>query len=187
MDRIYGITPEVLATLFAGAPLAPDKAWFGELYRTHDQRELIPFVFAGQQFIVLFLDLVQSAGSAELVQTFANNFANGYVPHADARMVKYCRADGEGAKPFHPEDWKLPDADPQTHAIFQFIEVLAEVTAQHYDIARTPQYFFQTATKQLELLYDRVFRRIDRELLPGVFAPILDDTGDFSGYQAHQI
>lgn len=180
-EIISGVSAEVIETLFGGAPLSPDSYWLGEIYRLDDGRDLMPFVFLTLRFITIFVRPIHEAGGEEeFLATQAAEWANGFVPDNSARIVKFFRADAENGKTlFKPDEWKL---DKPRH-IFAFSELLANVMVQHAGV--TPpvqQYFFWPASVSVDRLYVRTFRVVSR-LLPGVFRPILQNIGDFRGYQ----
>lgn len=178
---IAGVTPEVMAALFAGTPGLPDALWRGTVYVLDDGRELLPFVFLELRFIAIFSSPLLEAGGDEAflieqVQTWAGNFD----PDPNSRLVKFCRAEADHeATLFKPDDWSLD----HPRQIFQFSELLAEVMLQHSEILPpVTQYFFWPASNQVERLYLRVYAKV-RHLLPNTFEPILADIGEFRGYQ----
>lgn len=81
--------------------------------------------FAGLRFVVFFADiLVYALGDPEWVEETADEWANGFQPAPNARLVKFMRADADADTMFEPEAWPLP----HPRLIWQFCEVLANIT-----------------------------------------------------------
>ncbi|MFN9470927.1 hypothetical protein [Acidovorax sp.] len=171
-----------MSSIFAKEPQGSDVLWKGDVFNLFDDREVMPFKFLGLCFVALFTTPLQEAGGdEEFLLTQSTNWAGGFVPHASSRIVKFCRRDNSGNRAlFHPDGWSL-QAPGQ---IFAFSEHLAEVVVKHYYTVSpiVEQYFFWPANERAGLLYRRTFRSVN-DLLDGLFVPILEDLGEFRGYQ----
>ena len=157
----------------------PGTVWVGEIYMLRTEQELIPVRFGGQDFLVGFSAPTYEAGDEEAMQTFSLAWADGYIPAAHSRMVKFARVEA-ATDHFKPDVWHL-DTPSQ---VFQFSQTLAEAVvyhAQSFPLCR--EYLFWPSSRQLELLYKRAFRYIDRSCMPGKFHPVLQSTGVFNGYE----
>lgn len=183
VDPIDGVTPEVVAVIFAGSSTDPLGEWFGELYRLPDEREVLPFVFHAIRFIAVFTKpLLEAGGDEQFLRDQLAIWAQGFIPDEAARLVKFCRAELEDrGTAFKPDEWQLEDAKD----IFAFSELLRDIFVYHSGLLPpVNQYFYWPASSKVDSLYRRIFRRIDK-LLPGVFHPILTPIGEFHGYQRH--
>jgi hypothetical protein len=185
---IPGLTAEVYELLFEGAPaelqVNPITWWAaGPVVQVPTgSTELMGFAFGPKRYIALFSEPLASAGGdVNFIQMVARNVADSYpIDPENARLVKFCRADAnDKLLLFDPEPWKLPEASD----VFEFTHVLAEVMSRHFLQVAPTQYFFQPSTAALGILYRRVFRVIDRELLQSTFRRINEPTGTYVGYE----
>jgi hypothetical protein len=173
-----GVDDNLKLELFKDAT-TPGTVWVGEIYILRTEQELIPVRFGGQNFLVGFSSPTYEAGDEESMEMFSLAWADGYIPAAHSRMVKFSRTEAN-AEHFKPDVWHLDTASQ----VFQFSQTLADAVAFHAQTYPTcRQYLFWPASHQLELLYKRAFRYVDRACLPGEFRPILQATGVFNGYE----
>jgi hypothetical protein len=175
---IAGINTELKQELFQSAK-SGSVAWVGSVFYLGESRELVPVRFDTQDYLVMFSGPQHEAGDEEAMLSLSSEFADGFKPEVTARVIKFCRADAQDDF-FKPERWKLR----KPGQIFQFTETLALAVTLHANThVKTTQYFFWPASRQLEILYKRTFRHIDRAWQEGKFVPILESTGVFNGYQ----
>lgn len=173
-----GVDDNLKLELFKYAPVL-GTVWVGDVYILRAEQELIPVRFGDQDFLVGFSAPTYEAGDEESMEVFSLAWANGYTPATHSRMVKFSRAEAV-ADHFKPDLWHLDVASQ----VFQFGQVLADAVVFHAQTYPTCQeYLFWPSSYELELLYKRAFRYIDRACLPGEFRPILQPTGVFNGYE----
>ncbi|GJG96683.1 hypothetical protein [Cupriavidus pauculus] len=183
------ITPNVLEDLFAGQPpagLQPDVIDITEPLALDEGIEVIGISFAGLRFVVFFADvLVYALGDPEWVEETADEWANGFQPAPNARLVKFMRADADADAEtmFDPEAWPLP----HPRLIWQFCEVLARALSIHARFfPQIPQYFYMTQSSQLDLLSNRLGRRFEAGAYGSRFECVTRpsaDTGGFYGFE----
>ncbi|MCO5396585.1 hypothetical protein [Ralstonia soli] len=180
------ITPELLAELFDLEDDQPDAvSVFGPIPIAPDiVGEAMGIVFGSVRFVVFFASpLALADGDPDYLQQTVNSWAGGYVPQADARVVKFLRAEADRATMFEPEHWPLP----QPQAIWQFIEVLSEALVAHAEhLPQVPEYFFIPQAASLDSLYNRMARNFERGQFPVRFRCVTRpaaDEGGFYGYQ----
>lgn len=153
--------------------------WIGNVHELGAGRELVPFSFVSHNYLVLFSDPEYEAGDLALMLDMSQEWADGFQPEPNSRILKFFRADAV-ANFFKPESWKLS----QPMQIFQFGETVADAIALHARACpAVTQYFYWPASSQLNVLYRRIFRHLNRSCLPGEFVHILEPTGVFDGYQ----
>lgn len=182
----HHITPALLQTLFASHP-GGDETFVGitePLPIDETGIEVLGISFGPVRFVVFFADLLTYAdGDWELVRETADEWAAGYQPAADARLVKFMRAEADADTMFDPQQWPLPDP----RMIWQFCDVLAQALIIHADrYPAVSQYFYMPQSGQLDLLYNRLGRRfesgIDGRRFRCVTRPA-QDTGGFYGFE----
>ena len=176
-----GVDEDLKEFLFQAAP-DENCAWFGDVFSlTGNAQELVPVRFGTQDFLVGFTSPLYEAGNdPALLAGFAASQADGFSFDPSARLVKFVRAESGPTNQYKPEAWKL-NVPGQ---VYQFSRTLGMAVASHSEaLPACLQYFFWAASSQLELLYERTFRYIDRTCLPGEFKPILKKTGVLNGYQ----
>ena len=175
---IPGLTDELKIALFANA--APyGQIWIGEVYEFGDSQELIPLRFDQLDFLAIFSSPANQAGGDEMLLAMAEQWAAGFVPDQQARLIKFWQANAQ-ARALDPKEWHLGASEQ----IFEFLTTLADVMVTHATTCEfVTQYFFWPASESLARAYVRVFRSIDKKLMPGAFKRILREMGDFYGYQ----
>lgn len=173
-----GMDESLKGELFATAP-AEGPIWIGDIYSLNENQELIPVRFGAHDFILGFASPHFEAGDEVFLGDFTRTWADEHVPAVPSRLLKMARVDAEHNL-FNPDAWQL-DVPQQ---IFQFGRTMAEATALHAQaFPDCKAYYFWAASEQLERLYERSFRHVNRTCLPGRFRPILEPIGDFHGYQ----
>jgi hypothetical protein len=107
-----GVDDNLKIELFKNAT-APGTVWVGDIYILRAEQELIPVRFGGQDFLVGFSSPTYEAGDEESINIFSRGWADGYIPAAHSRMVKFCRAEAN-AEYFKPDVWHLdtPSSTP---------------------------------------------------------------------------
>ncbi|MFS8981170.1 hypothetical protein [Cupriavidus necator] len=179
------ITPALLANVFAGEPGDdPARVSITEPVPVDAGIEVIGITFGQIRFVVFFADVMTYAGGdPEWVQETADEWAGGFRPAPNARLVKFMRAEADAETMFDPEHWPLPDA----RMIWQFCDVLARALVIHAEALPTvPQYFYMPQSGQLDLLYNRLARRFASAHYGLRFRCVTQpnrDTGGFYGFE----
>lgn len=156
--------------------------WAGDVFEVALGRELVPFLFDGLRYILILGSPMYEAGNQDVLGDLTSAWADGFQPEANSRIIKFVRSEADEFH-FDPAKWKLHHAGQ----IFGFSDVL--LAAMETYIAAKPeieQFFFWPTTPQLETLYKRVFRNLERGCHGGRFKPILQPLGVFNGYQRSQ-
>lgn len=177
----YGIDKDLKEFLFQDAP-QESCAWVGDIFPlVPNAQELVPVRFDLQDFLVGFTSPLYEAGNdAELLAEYSASEAAGFPFDPSARLVKFARTESDATNHYNPDAWKLSVAEQ----VYQFSRTLGMAAVSHSEaFPECRQYFFWAASSQLEKLYKRTFRYIDRTCLPGEFKPILGNTGVLNGYQ----
>lgn len=179
---MFGLEDELRGALFNTAPEGIC-VWTGEVFQLSADQEIIPLRFGQQDFLVGFsAPVMEAGGDLGSLEAMSAAWASGYAPAQHSRIVKFCRAEA-AEQAFQPDAWHL-EVSAQ---IFQLGQAVADAVVFHAQTHPTcRQYFYWAANDALEALYKRAFRYIDRACLPGAFRPILDNIGDFHGYQRAQ-
>ncbi len=174
------ISLEFKTESFRGAP-ADNSVWIGEIIILHDHQEIVPVRFGTQDFWVGFTSPQYEAGSdPDLFRTFCENWSDGFAPADFSRLVKFARTESCDADRYKPDLWKLSAPEQ----VYQFSQTIGDAVVFHAETyPKCREYFFWPASGQLDTLYKRTFRYIDRDCLPQQFRPILNPTGVFNGYQ----
>ncbi|UCF24504.1 MAG: hypothetical protein JSV72_03260 [Ralstonia sp.] len=179
------ITPDLLALLFGLDADPPDEFRVtGPVAVVPDQVEAMGIVFGPVRFVVFFAaPLLLADGDPEFLAQVVDNWAGGHMPHPDARVVKFARAEADRQTMFNPEDWPLP----QPQAIWQFIEVLSAALVAHaHQLPQVGQYFYIPQAGSLDTLYNRMARDFERGRHAVRFRCIIrpaQDEGGFYGYE----
>lgn len=157
-------------------------SWVGDVFQITSGHEVIPFTFDGNRYLFLLGTPENEAGDQQTLSALCSEFADGFLPDASSRVVKFCRAD---AAEFHfdPTRWSL--SKPET--IHQF-GVLVSSIVERYIVGHPEvrQIFFSPANDRLGTLYRRMYRSLNNDGLKGIFMPILKPLGVFHGYQRTQ-
>ena len=120
-----GVDNSLKLELFRDAT-ASGTVWIGDMHVLRSEQELIPVRFGSQDFLVGFSTPSYEAGDDKSMEVFSLVWADGYVPAAQSRMVKFSRTDAT-AEHFKPHAWHL-DAPLQ---VFQFSQTLADAVVFH--------------------------------------------------------
>jgi hypothetical protein len=180
MDQPQIIPLHEREALFAEDVL-PSAQWAGDLFQIPGQGEVIPFRYMGCRYLLFFLDPLAFAGDRETLEEWAPFQTDGFVPHDQARLLKFFRAEAEGDE-FKEKEWTLPHGSD----IYPFCEMLTGLVSLHSDLfPDLEQYFYLAATPRLARLYERVYRELKRSHSCGLaeFEAILKKTGEYNGYQ----
>lgn len=182
------VTPPLLATWFEGAPVGP-YAWVPPApFQVADKVEVVPFQFEDRRYLTFFSDLASLFdGDTEFAATTAAQWANGFIPESEHRLVKFFRADANNREYlFNPNAWKL--SNPRL--IFEFGTVLVDTVLVHADsLPQVTQYLYMPAEPKLDRFYARAFKR-HPSCPKDHFLPILgsaDNDGVGCGYQRASI
>ena len=86
-------------------------SWVGDVFQITSGHEVIPFTFDGNRYLFLLGTPENEAGDQQTLSALCSEFADGFLPDASSRVVKFCRAD---AAEFHfdPTRWSL--SKPET-------------------------------------------------------------------------
>jgi len=157
--------------------------WIGAPLAFFSEKEVIPFKFLDDRYAMIFQRVGDAAGGEEYVAVLAPDFAGGYVPDVESRIMKFARADATVEAAYSPDLWRLPDY----RYIYQFLDVLRSVVELHVlAYPHVSQYFYTAATAQLQLCYARVFRRLPDESCLKDFEPVEAHLGNYYGFQRKQ-
>lgn len=163
--------------LFRNAPADP--LWVGVAHAVTDKTEAVPFKFDGLRFTMVFMHPSEYYGGDEGLAENAKLWADGYMPHPSARLIKFFRADATDDL-FQPKAWKLTNRA----GIFQMGQVLNLAWAQHQvGMPQTAEYFYMATDERLQRFYDRIFVKSSANGGSNGFKPIQESTGDFYGYR----
>lgn len=176
---MLGIDEEIKAELFRDCGLE-DEVWIGDVYREREDGEVIPFQFGTYKYLMFFRSLLfESGNDADLLTQNLEAWANGFRPSDASRLVKFCRAEAE-EETFKPDSWKLESP----RQIFQFAETIGEVICLHSEIcSEIEQFYYMPSSEQLDKLYQRIFKRLNSEVLHGSFVELKGIGDYFYGYQ----
>lgn len=161
--------------------IIPSAQWAGDLFSIPGQGEVIPFRFVDCRYLIFFLDPLTFTGDRETLIEWAPIQSDGFVPHEEARIVKFFRAEAENDE-FKESMWALPHGQD----IYAFCKILTGLVSLHADLyPLLEQYFYLAASPRLAKLYKRVFRELKRahSCTLADFEAILKKTGEYDGYQ----
>lgn len=171
---IETLSNEKKASFFASAPAA-DEVWLGDIFHIEDRFEVIPFQFQ-HQYLAVFYHPELEIGNLEDNAEVLTGWANGFIPAADARLVKFARSDAVSDF-YSPDAWQL--SNPRQ--IFQFGELLGDVVLAHVSTQTCSQYLYWPADQRLSNFYRRIARQLACPSLG--YSPILPGiAGEFHGY-----
>jgi hypothetical protein len=191
---LFGLDKETIDAMFAQAPAAvPLMVWQGPVTSIRAGSEMIPLRFDELDFIIAYQDPLLEAGDEDGLLSMCENWAGGFLPDRDSRLIKFFRVDAtlleaqgmpesDSGLPiaFNPKHWGLK----RPEKIFTLTDVIAEAMTYHCKtFPDCTQYFYWPATQELESLYKRVFQKVERRWMPGAFQRILGGLGEFYGYQ----
>ena len=151
----------------------------GELYQSCESSEVIPFKFDNFLYYLIFrAPFVEAGDSSELV-SLTNQFANGYMPKVESRIIKFYRSDATNNY-FQPREWSLN----KPSQIFEFSNILL-LSIESYLILKPEikQFFFWPSTTKLTTLYKRLFRNLKKSSSGIEVNPIMVNLGVFYGYE----
>jgi len=159
------------------------EVWIGAPLAFFSEKEIIPFRFLDDRYVMIFQQVTDAAGGEQYVSVLAPDFADGFVPVAQARIMKFARADARLEAAYSPNLWKLADH----RYIFQFFEALRSVVELYVQIyPEIEQYFYTAATPQLQLCYARMFHRLPEKSCLIDFEPLEAKLGNYYGFQRKQ-
>ena len=176
MSQLYDETR--LTEFFKNAP-ADNSSWTGDVLMVDHGRELVPFKFGANRYLLILGTPTYEAGGEESLFSMAAGWAAGYKPKLQSRIIKFARADASDGH-FDPSLWRLE----KPKQIFGFCDVLQDVVENFIEAKpEVEQFFFWPTNDRLKTLYRRVFRSIDAGCFANQFVSILEPIGEFYGYQ----
>lgn len=184
LKMIEHVSSRLLGDLFGGSMPADDEIVITRPLSIDPALEAVAIGFVGSVYVVFFAEvLAYAAGDEDFLRETAAAWNNGFVPAANARLVKFLRADAERDTMFLPHMWPLP----QPALIWQFSEALADALALHSQAMKdVSQYFYTPQTPKLDALYNRLARKFERGLSGVEFRCVTrpqSDQGGFYGFE----
>jgi hypothetical protein len=180
MPQSHFISAEQKQQLFLGDTF-PSSQWVGDLFAIPDQGEVIPFRYFSCRYLLFFLNPLTFTGDRETLESWAPGQLDGFIPHQEARILKFFRAEADEDE-FKEKHWSLPHGTD----IYPFCRMLTGLVSFHSEVSpKLEQYFYLAASPRLERLYKRVFRELKRAhaCTLAEFEAILCKTGEYDGYQ----
>ena len=151
----------------------------GELYKTCEKSEVMPFKFDHIIYYLIFRDPYLEAGDFDEFMSLSKQFANGYKPKVNSRIIKFYRSDAEDNY-FQPNAWSLN----RPSQIYEFSHILLLCIESYLTLRpEIEQFFFWPTTPQLTILYKRLFRNLKNGCFKNQVHSIIEHIGEFYGYE----